>query len=179
MKNKLIFIFTLIFLASAVNAATIDLNPNNIRNNNLVQDGSVYKIIDDKNIIFTPRGGNGMEYRRIIVENTTRIEELNQIISGLEKEMQSLDVQLADLQNRTAELESEKTIWENAVVSLTQQRDALKEALTSLETQRDDAKNKITSNIIATPLSYQSALALLVVLVVVVVGVKAREFMKK
>ncbi len=118
-------------------------------------------------------------YRRIIVENLTKIEELEKIMEYLTSEINRLEEEIALLENKTIGLEEFKNKSAAMLDAMKEQRDVYKEHLDELKLRKGALENKITSNILVSPNSFRIGVVVFIIILVAAVVVKGREILRE
>ncbi|MEM7819600.1 MAG: hypothetical protein QXD48_02115 [Candidatus Aenigmatarchaeota archaeon] len=173
--NKIAMIFIILMVSSVASARIIDLNENNIVNGAISQNGSLYKVL-----FATETFSNNLFFKRIIVENETKIIELQNEINNLRSKINGLQNEINALENKTIELNEIRKNNEMVLENLKTQREFYENLIVSLESQKNELENKLTSNVVISPTAYRIGIIVFAILIVILILLKINDiFFKK
>jgi TolA-binding protein len=176
---RIIYLIPILFMIGVAQAGVLNLDENKISDGFLTQDGVTYKILDDREFTVNYLDNGFTSYRRIIVENFDELQALEDRINAVFSKVDQLNVQIEDVEKQIAEMGDEKSLLIAELEALKNERDQYKAELSALEAQKNELENTITSNFVVAPQTYQIGVALFILIVVVTILIKTRQYVTK
>ena len=179
MKKIICTTVFVLFLVSITHAGILDLDENNIKGGSLTQNGTTYRILDDREFTIKYLDNGFMQYRRVIVENLEEIKSLEARIKEVFSAVDNLNYQIDSLKEQIAATNEEKSSSLALLTSLEEQRDMYKAEMDKLNAEKSKLENKITGNFLVSPQGFQIGIAIFIIILVATIVVKGRELMTK
>ncbi len=176
---RIIYLLTILFMIGVAQAGVLDLDKSKIDDGFLTQDGVTYKILDDREFTVNYLDNGFTSYRRIIVENFNEMQALEERINNVFSRVDQLNVQIEAVEKQISEMGDEKSELLAELDELKMERDEYKAELEVLEAQKTELENTITGNFIVSPQTYQIGVALFILIIVVAILIKTRQYITK
>jgi len=177
--KKIIIAMVMLVVISTASAQTLNLDNKNVVINTsgkfIVQDNATYRILEENYLTTDYIDGEAVTWERIIVENITKIDELQKEIDRIMDLIKSLENATYDLRNKSENVIANKEKI-NEIINYTEtQRDFYKSQLDELVKRKTELENKITANVVMTPTSFKIFIGVLAFLIIVLIFSKGRK----
>lgn len=160
--------------STVVSANVLDLNPNYIVDDTLVAGDHVYKILEDENVFLFLEDGGMASYRRIIVENKTKLDDMQSNLLDLSKEAETVSVKIQELDEKIVSLDKMKVVYEDLIVEEDQEILSLEGIAQDLNVRKKEIQNKVTSYIIMSQGAFNIALVIFIIIIIIVLVMKTK-----
>lgn len=164
MKKEIAVLLMLAVFSGIVCAGVLDLDEGNIIGGTyIIQDGTTYKIVYRAETYF-----NGESLKRLVVENTDEIKELQARITNVSTGIETMSSSVIEMANLRNQLEPEIEKSSSILEFLEAQLNISNKTMTALRQRQDEIKSIITTNILLSQSSYEIALVVFIALLVIV-----------